>query len=769
MGGTGSKKGSASSEPRPSVSVDPIQALFDNKKIEQFLRSVPVLSKLTAAEEEELVRALSIKRYKLGEVIIRQGDEGLGFYIIAKGEVIVTREDKGVHSELGRLKGGDFFGEAALSAPGAKRGASVTSNSPSLITLYLDRTSFESMFKKKDATVRFAKRKAVTGGGGGMKAISKPPAGATKTKTQAQIDEITNSVSSNLLFQSLELSHRAAVIQEMYSTEVKAGTTVITQGDLGDNFYVIEEGSFDIYVNEKKVVTFAKGKCFGELALMYNSKRAATVTAAEDSKVWVVDRYTYRRVVSQVSEEEFNTSVGFLNSVELLQPLAQYERVKIAEALEERRLNEGEWLFKQGEVGDSMYIIHTGSVRIIHDNATTGQSEVLADIGRGAFFGERSLMKNEPRFAGVVATSDSILLRLDQAAFNLLLGPLEDILMTKVESYHPPKETKTSIKSDSYDMADMKVIGTLGKGSFGHVQLVQSKLTQKTFALKAVSKQQIVNTGQQNHIMSEKKTMERMNHPFLIKLYATFKDRDRLYFLLEPSLGGELFSVLREKTLFDEDTARFFAACVVSAFEYMHDMDIIYRDLKPENLLLDEKGYLKITDFGFAKDISQKGRTFTLCGTPDYLAPEIVAGRGHAKGVDWWTLGVFIYEMLASYPPFFDEDPMQTYARIMTGHITFPSHFSKEAVSLIKKLLHHKPTKRLGVVKGGAKLIKKHPWFKGLDWDALYNRQIGAPFIPEIKSSTDLENFDEYPEDEEDEIEPYQEVDEDGPPWDADF
>jgi len=249
-----------------------------------------------------------------------------------------------------------------------------------------------------------------------------------------------------------------------------------------------------------------------------------------------------------------------------------------------------------------------------------------------------------------------------------------------------------------------------------------------------------------------------------VALYATYKNKDRLYFLLEPSLGGELFSVLREKTLFDEDTSRFYAAHIVLAFEYMHSMNYVYRDLKPENLLLDSQGYLKLTDFGFAKDISS-GRTWTLCGTPDYLAPEIVAGKGHGKGVDWWTLGIFIYEMLASYPPFYDEDPMKTYAKIMHGSITFPSQNSKEAISLIKKLLYHKPTKRLGVVNGSAKLIKKHAWFKTFSWTDLLDRKLKAPFVPKIKSDADISNFDDYGEDQEE----HQHYSDDGSNWDKDF
>ncbi len=239
----------------------------------------------------------------------------------------------------------------------------------------------------------------------------------------------------------------------------------------------------------------------------------------------------------------------------------------------------------------------------------------------------------------------------------------------------------------------------MGKGSFGFVTLVKNiKDATVTYALKGVAKSQIVELGQQEHIMSEKNAMMRFNSEFLVKLYNTYKDRDALYFLLEPCLGGELFTLLRSRTSFNEKTTKFYAGCVTLAFEYMHQSDTVYRDLKPENLLIARDGYIKVTDFGFAKVV--KDRTWTLCGTPDYLAPEVVSGQGHGKAVDWWTLGVLIYEMLASYPPFYDEDPMKTYAKIMHGTVAYPKHFSADAKDLIGKLLHPKPTKRLGAIKG---------------------------------------------------------------------
>jgi protein kinase A len=181
--------------------------------------------------------------------------------------------------------------------------------------------------------------------------------------------------------------------------------------------------------------------------------------------------------------------------------------------------------------------------------------------------------------------------------------------------------------------------------------------------------------------------------------------------------------------------------------------------------LLDKEGYIKIVDFGFAKICNEM--TYTLCGTPDYLAPEVIMGQGHAKGVDWWTLGVLIFEMLASYPPFYDEDPMETYKKILSGQVEYPRHFSKEVIDLLSKLLHPKSTKRYGVIKGGAALIKNHPWFAGFDWDALDAKKIKGPYLPEVHDVDDLHNFAALAEEElEFDFPPY--VD-DGTGWDKEF
>ena len=213
---------------------------------------------------------------------------------------------------------------------------------------------------------------------------------------------------------------------------------------------------------------------------------------------------------------------------------------------------------------------------------------------------------------------------------------------------------------------------------------------------------------------------------------------------LEYVIGGELFRHLRNLGQFSNTVSQFYAAEIISALQYMHSVDIIYRDLKPENLLIDQKGHIKITDFGFAKKVPD--RTWTLCGTPEYLAPEIIQSKGHGKPADWWALGILIYEMLVGNPPFFDDSPFGIYEKILAGKFGFPSHVDSLAKDLIRRLLVNDVSKRLGNLKSGNKDITSHKWFGNLDWIKLYNRQIPVPFVPKQAHPGDTKNFDNYEE-----------------------
>ncbi|KDQ16230.1 hypothetical protein BOTBODRAFT_30951 [Botryobasidium botryosum FD-172 SS1] len=305
--------------------------------------------------------------------------------------------------------------------------------------------------------------------------------------------------------------------------------------------------------------------------------------------------------------------------------------------------------------------------------------------------------------------------------------------------------------NQSLGLTDFEVIKTLGTGTFGRVLLVQLRRTSshyrsdslQHFAMKILRKTEVVRLRQIEHVTAERQILSRIQHPFIVDLYATFQDHLNVYMLLSYVPGGELFSHLRRAGRFTPDVTRFYLGGIVLALKYLHGYNIIYRDLKPENLLLDHRGYLRIADFGFAKVVDD--RTWTLCGTPEYLAPEIIQSSGHGKAVDWWACGILAYEMLVGYPPFFDDNPFGIYEKIIRGKIHWPKELDSGSKELIRAFLNPDRSKRLGNLRGGALDVQRHPWFRGVDWDALENGQIRAPLIPHVQSPSDTRNFTNLP------------------------
>ncbi|KAI0340490.1 cAMP dependent protein kinase [Trametopsis cervina] len=303
-------------------------------------------------------------------------------------------------------------------------------------------------------------------------------------------------------------------------------------------------------------------------------------------------------------------------------------------------------------------------------------------------------------------------------------------------------------KGGSLRLTDFEVKGTLGTGTFGRVLLVKLRDSPSTshnhcFAMKVLRKSEIVRLRQVEHVNAERYILSRVQHPFIVDLYATFQDSMNIYMMLSYVPGGELFTHLRRAQRFTPDVTRFYLATIILALKYLHSFNIIYRDLKPENLLLDSHGYVRITDFGFAKIVDD--RTWTLCGTPEYLAPEIIQSDGHGKAADWWACGILAYEMMVGYPPFFDETAYGIYEKILRGKIHWPKDMDPLSREIIKAFLHPDRSKRLGNLIGGAQDILEHPWFRGVDWRALERREIRAPIIPHVTSLEDTRHFSRLP------------------------
>lgn len=289
---------------------------------------------------------------------------------------------------------------------------------------------------------------------------------------------------------------------------------------------------------------------------------------------------------------------------------------------------------------------------------------------------------------------------------------------------------RSQAKSLKVCLEDFELIRVIGKGSFGKVTLVKKKTDNELYAMKVLSKPNIIKRKQVEHTKTERRILGTINHPFIVKLHYAFQTEAKLFFVLDYAAGGELFYHLSRMKKFTEPMTRFYAAEIALALDALHSHDVVYRDLKPENILLDEEGHIKLADFGLAKEGvhgAAEGAN-SLCGTPEYLSPEVLDRAGHGTAVDWWNLGMVTYEMLTGLPPWYTTDRDKLFERLRSAPLKFPFYVTRLSAMLISALLNRNPLERLGA-NGGAE-IRSHPFFATIDWDALYRRQIPPPFNP---------------------------------------
>jgi serum/glucocorticoid-regulated kinase 2 len=304
-------------------------------------------------------------------------------------------------------------------------------------------------------------------------------------------------------------------------------------------------------------------------------------------------------------------------------------------------------------------------------------------------------------------------------------------------------EIRAGVKSEKVGLDDFEFLKVLGRGGFGKVMLVRKKTgkdSDTVYAMKILKKAAIIQRNQVEHTQAERKILESLQHPFLMTLRYAFQSKQKLYFVLDYYTGGELFFHLKKKRRFDEKTSRLYIAEIALALGHLHSLGVIYRDIKPENILLDKNGHLCLTDFGLAKELSADAKTNTFGGTPEYLAPEVVAGQGHDRNVDWWSLGILLYELVVGLPPFYSQNIKEMYHRITAGVLRFPPSLSKECKSFIIGLLNRDPTKRLGAATD-VEEVKAHPFFASLDWDTVMAKGYKPGYVPKTEG-LGINNFD---------------------------
>ncbi|XP_056385996.1 cGMP-dependent protein kinase 1 isoform X4 [Hyla sarda] len=587
------------------------------------------------------------------------------------------------------------------------------------------------------------------------------------TKSERSKELIKEAILDNDFMKNLEISQIQEIVDCMYPVEYGKDSCIIKEGDVGSLVYVMEDGKVEVTKESVKLCTMGPGKVFGELAILYNCTRTATVKTLTNVKLWAIDRQCFQTIMMRTGLIKHTEYMEFLKSVPTFQSLPEEILSKLADVLEETHYECGDYIIRQGARGDTFFIISKGMVNVTRED-TPGEDPIfLRTLGKGDWFGEKALQGEDVRTANVIAAEAVMCLVIDRDSFKHLIGGLDDVSNKAYED----AEAKAKYEAEAaffgnLKLTDFNIIDTLGVGGFGRVELVQLKSEEsKTFAMKILKKRHIVDTRQQEHIRSEKQIMQSAHSDFIVRLYRTFKDSKYLYMLMEACLGGELWTILRDRGSFEDSTTRFYTACVVEAFAYLHSKGIIYRDLKPENLILDHRGYAKLVDFGFAKKIGFGKKTWTFCGTPEYVAPEIILNKGHDISADYWSLGILMYELLTGSPPFSGPDPMKTYNIILRGidMIEFPKKITKNAANLIKKLCRDNPSERLGNLKNGVKDIQKHKWFEGFNWEGLRKGTLTPPIIPSVSSPTDTSNFDSFPEDNDDP------PPDDNSGWDIDF
>ena len=534
--------------------------------------------------------------------------------------------------------------------------------------------------------------------------------------------------------------------------------------------------------------TLTKGDTFGDNALLYATTHPYTYRAQASSleiddvnnnnnniacRCWALDQETFDSIrKKQASTRIGNQSklVKFLKEkILMFKDMMNADLQEISDAMMRIQYRKNDKIVCQGDSSTHFFIIYRGTCdatkklekteidkkdndddQKINDNnilLNNFGEKILKSYGVGDCFGELGIMKSQSRAATVRVTSDQLIaFALPALDFKALLDydVVAKSMNKKINQYNqiPAKyKNRVNCKLDEF-----KEIGCLGVGAFGRVTLVENPEDQQVYALKRVRKNRIVETSQQEHIINEKRIMAALDSVFCIKLFATFKDELNVYFLLEPVMGGELFSLLRHEKKLKQRTATFYCACVVLAFDYLHSkLNVIYRDLKPENLLISTNGYCKLVDFGFAK---KRNNTCTLCGTPQYLAPEVIQNLSHGFAVDWWSVGILIYEMIFGFPPFEGDKNMKMYEKILTAPVEFPQQpqvrsYTKEIINLLLRKQAHK---RLGAGTKGAELVKKHRFFQRIDWNKMLRQEIDPPWKPRIKDTHDLSAFDRFPD-----------------------
>ncbi|OMJ74487.1 hypothetical protein SteCoe_19865 [Stentor coeruleus] len=657
-----------------------------------FIENIPLFNLLTKDQQESLLTMFRVHKFTPDFKIVNDGDPGELFYVIKEGEVAVMKDG----NEIRRMKKGDYFGEQALLYD-CLRTATIVSLT-NVTCLSLSGTALSTALGNSFQRIIYR----------------------NSLKIAMEKDEGLNKLTNE---------QKEKIIENMKVYTLSNDEKVFDKGSVVSKFLVIVVKGSLRYNNPKPIEEIRTsledlGQEFSLFQCLFSKEFTTKSELILESDIVSIGESH----VGVISIEDFESSIGgelntiiqhnnilsILKKIPLFSTMSQSDLKKIINALKLINYPQSEPIFTETSQNSFFFIVNSGELSIYKS------TKLIQTLTSYNYFNERSLILPDSQNYTVIPKTESELWSLSRDSFLKIFDEtVQAQLLSRIE-----------LQDDSIKIEDLVYIKTLGKGTFGNVFLTAHKSTHAFYAIKTVSRKKILAYQIHTNILLERKVLMNLDHPMIMKLVKTFKDNTRLYLLLEYVSGMDLFDVLRKLNILNEEESKFYAACFVNILDHLHSRDIIYRDLKPENIVIDCEGYPKLIDFGISKIV--KGRTFTIVGTPHYMPPEVIEGKGYGTSADFWSLGIMIYEFLCAGVPFGDDEdePYAIYEQVLAMRLIYPSWIDPRSHSrkIIEQLLNRNPVMRLG---GCIENLRAHVWFSGINWEKLSVKQVKPPFLPE--------------------------------------
>ncbi|OMJ90179.1 hypothetical protein SteCoe_7468 [Stentor coeruleus] len=648
------------------------------KENEKFLEALPLFSNLTHEQKSNLLETLSETKYRPGKKIVSEGEMGGVCYFIKEGKVVCLKKGEVV----GEICQGGYFGEQSLLTNSVRTATVVAKTEAKCIGL--SREDLEKVL------------------------------GSALEKIILQ-NSILIAFSRSPVLKDLDKHHWSKLLMVMRTLHFEKDSEVISAGTAKNScIYLVLQGN--IKSTSGEIVNALE--CLGDLDVLrkIDELYSESYMAQEESHIGIISKELFEKTLGIHCTNLTQEEVRALKQVSILKTLHHHKFEAVVKSFVETEFLDQEIIVKQNSPGEFLFVIKEGKVDIIQDGVN------LRTITKYDYFGERSLLFDEARTASVVANGNVICWTLSRSDFlkNLSMN-LRKRLMKRIE-----------MQDTSVDFNNLKFVKILGRGTFGTVFLVADTEKSRLYALKVLLKENIERFELQTCVLLETHILMNLDNDMVLKLVKSMEDKSYIYLLMEYVKGTCMFDALRIMDLLPEQDSRFYTVCLIVILEYLHEREVVYRDLKPENIIIDEEGYPKLIDFGCSKIIQD--RTYTVIGTPHYMAPEIIIGKGYGFYVDYWSLGIMLYEFLFGTVPFGhdQDDPYSIYQSILTRTLVFSNTIktTNELRDLIDQLLCPNPVKRNS---GSGDRLKQHPWFEGIVWESYYGKEVRPPYVPKLE------------------------------------